>query len=349
MLSLVIPVYNERESLPGLAEEIVSTCSSLGVEWEALFVDDGSTDDSPEVIRKLGTEQPRFGLVRLRRNFGKSAALLAGFAAARGDRIVTLDGDGQDDPAEIPRLLAKLDEGYSLVSGWKHTRQDPLRKRLPSRLFNWITARLSGVRLHDFNCGLKAYRGSAARELLLYGEMHRYVPVIGAQRGWRVTEVPVNHRARAHGRSKFGFERYLRGMFDLVTVLFLGRYRHRPLHLFGALGFAIFSVGLLTCLYLSYEKLVGGESIGDRPLLLLGVLALVVGVQILSLGLISELIAISHAEQRGARAAEYQVEEVRREGVGERDGDGAREPVARRSAAERPAPSVSVAPPATED
>ena len=309
MVSLVIPVYNERGALRALADEIVAVGPALGA-WEAVFVDDGSTDGTTELLRELVAERPEFVLVRLRRNFGKSTALMAGFSTARGDRIVTLDGDGQDDPAELPRLLAPLDEGYTLVSGWKQDRQDPITKRLPSRVFNGFTAKLSGVDLHDFNCGFKAYRAPAARELTLYGEMYRYVAVLGFQRGWRVAEVAVNHRPRLHGQSKFGAERFLRGMFDLMTVMFLGRYRHRPLHLFGMLGSAVFALGLLISLYLTFEKVVNGEGIGDRPLLMLGVLLLVVGVQLLSLGLISELLTMSHAEQRGAAAVTDQVEET---------------------------------------
>ena len=312
MVSLVIPVYNERDSLRDLAEEIVAVGPQLG-EWEAVFVDDGSTDGTSDVLRELVAEHPEFVLVRLRRNFGKSTALMAGFSTARGEKIATLDGDGQDDPAELPRLLAPLDEGYSLVSGWKHERKDPITKRLPSKVFNGFTAMLSGVHLHDHNCGLKAYRANAARELTLYGEMYRYVAVLGFQRGWRVTEVPVNHRPRLHGESKFGAERFLRGMFDLMTVLFLGRYRHRPLHLFGLVGSVTFFVGLLICLGLTFDKLVNGASISDRPLLLLGVVLLVVGVQLVSLGLISELLTMSQAEQRGSRAVTDQIEETVRQ------------------------------------
>lgn len=309
MLSLVIPVFNERESLRGLAGEIVDACSQTG-PWEAIFVDDGSVDGSTEVIRALCDERPEFVLVRLRRNFGKSTALMAGFGAARGDRIVTLDADGQDDPRQIPRLLGVLDSGQTLVSGWKRRRNDPLSKTLPSKIFNRVTSVMSGVDIHDFNCGLKAYRATAARELTLYGEMYRFVPVIGYQRGWKVAELEVNHRPRVHGTSKFGAERFLRGLFDLMTVLFLGRYRHRPLHLFGAVGLVTLLMGFAICAYLTFEKVVNGASISDRPLLLFGVLCLVVGVQVLSLGLISELITMTHAEQRGARAVSDQIEEI---------------------------------------
>jgi glycosyltransferase involved in cell wall biosynthesis len=309
MVSIVVPVYNERDALMPLAGELIDIVAGLGEPWEAIFVDDGSNDGSADVLRELARTHEEIVVVRLRRNFGKSAALTAGFAHSRGERIVTLDADGQDDPREIPTLLAKLDEGYELVSGWKQTRRDPFLKRVSSRVFNRVTALLSGVRLHDFNCGLKAYRGREARDLPLYGELHRYIPVIGAFRGWRVTELPVNHRPRAHGRSKFGAERYLRGLFDLITVLFLGRYRQRPLHLFGGLGLSMFAVGFVICAYLTVLK-IGGEAIGRRPLLLFGVLLLVVGVQFLSLGLISEMVAAARADQLGARASDHQVDEI---------------------------------------
>jgi dolichol-phosphate mannosyltransferase len=211
---------------------------------------------------------------------------------------VTIDGDLQDDPAEIPRLLAKLDEGFDLVSGWKTRRRDPLTRRVPSKLFNAVTGRVSGLRLHDLNCGLKAYRAEVVRGLRIYGELHRFIPVLAHYRGFRVAELPVNHRPREHGRSRYGVERYVRGFLDLLTVTFMGRYRHRPLHLFGGLGLLLTTVGVVVLVYLTIVKL-GGEAIGHRPLLTLGVLLVVVGMQFLSLGLISELIT-SHHEERAA-------------------------------------------------
>jgi glycosyltransferase involved in cell wall biosynthesis len=239
-------------------------------------------------------------VVRLRRNFGKSAALAAGFAQAVGETVVTIDGDLQDDPAEIPRLLAKLEEGFDLVSGWKARRQDPWRRRLPSKLFNWVTGRVSGLRLHDLNCGLKAYRADVVRGLRIYGELHRFLPVLAHYRGYRVAELPVNHRPRQHGRSRYGMERYVRGFLDLLTVSFMGRYRTRPLHLFGGLGLLLGFVGFLVLCYLTVLK-IGGSAIGHRPLLLLGVLLVVVGLQLFSLGLVGELMT-SHHEQRGGLA-----------------------------------------------
>jgi glycosyltransferase involved in cell wall biosynthesis len=239
-------------------------------------------------------------VVRLRRNFGKAAALAAGFAESSGDIVVTIDGDLQDDPHEIPRLLAKLDEGFDLVSGWKARRQDPWTRRIPSRLFNAVASRMSGVRLHDLNCGLKAYRAEVVHGLRLYGELHRYIPVLAHYRGFRIAEIPVNHRPREHGRSRYGVERYLRGFLDLLTVTFVGRYRHRPLHLFGGFGLALLTGGIAVLVYLTVLK-IGGSAIGGRPLLTLGVLLVVVGMQFLSLGLLTELITSHNEERSGER------------------------------------------------
>ena len=251
-------------------------------------------------------------VVRLRRNFGKAAALQAGFLEARGDTIVTIDADLQDDPSEIPALLAKLDEGFDLVSGWKTRRNDPFLRRLFSRVFNWTTGLISGVRLHDVNCGLKAYRAEVLEGMRLYGELHRFIPVLASYQGYRVAEIPVNHRARQHGRSRYGPERYLRGFFDLLSVTFMGRYRYRPLHLFGGIGMLMVAVGFVILLYLTMLKL-WGHGIGTRPLLTLGVLLEVVGIQFVSLGLISELITSQHEERIGERErTERMVEDVAR-------------------------------------
>ncbi len=222
--------------------------------------------------------------------------------------VVTIDADLQDDPAEIPRLLAKLDEGYDLVSGWKAHRRDPLSRRVPSRIFNGVVGRVSGLRLHDLNCGLKAYRAEVVRNLRIYGELHRFLPVLAHDRGYRVTELVVNHRPREHGKSRYGAERYLRGFLDFLTVWFMGRYRHRPLHLFGSLGLALGAIGTIVLSYLTVLKL-SGEAIGHRPLLTLGVLLVVVGLQFFSLGLLSELIT-SHHEERVGTADDLHVEEV---------------------------------------
>ena len=253
-----------------------------------MFVDDGSRDGTHAALVRLHASAPNIRVVRLRRNVGKAAALDAGFREVEGDVVVTIDGDLQDDPAEIPRLLAKLDEGYDLVTGWKTHRNDPFARRVLSRIFNTVTGWLSGVRLHDMNCGLKAFRVDVARELDLYGELHRFIPVLAHDLGFRVTELGVNHRPREHGRSRYGMERYARGFLDLLTVTFMSRYRHRPLHLFGGLGLLLGTIGTGILVYLTIEK-IAGEPIGKRPLLLLGVLLVVVGIQFLSLGLLSEL------------------------------------------------------------
>ena len=285
MLSVVVPVYNEERSIELLYDEIAAALDPLEREWEAVFVDDGSSDGSFAALTRLHARAPNVRVVRLRRNFGKAAALAAGFRQAAGEVLVTIDADGQDDPGEIPRLLAKLDEGFDLVSGWKTQRRDPLRRRVVSRVFNVVTGWVSGVRLHDMNCGLKAYRAEVVDGLALYGELHRFLPVLAHERGFRIAELPVHHRPREHGRSRYGLERYLRGFFDLITVTFMGRYRHRPLHLFGGLGLALGGAGFLVCVYLTVLWFTG-SAIGHRPLLTLGVLHVVVGIQFLSLRLI---------------------------------------------------------------
>ncbi|MGZ4256718.1 MAG: glycosyltransferase family 2 protein [Gaiellaceae bacterium] len=310
MISVVVPVHDEERTVALLFDELQAALEPLDQPWETVFVDDGSTDGSFSALTRLHNAHDNVRVVRLRRNFGKAAALAAGFAQARGDIVVTIDADLQDDPAEIPRLLAKLDEGFDLVSGWKAHRRDPLSRRALSKIFNWVTSRVSGLRLHDMNCGLKAYRAEVVKELRLYGELHRFIPVLAHYRGHRIAELPVNHRPREHGRSRYGVERYLRGFLDLLTVSFIGRYRHRPLHLFGGLGLALGALGFAILVYLTILK-IGGHAIGERPLLTLGVLLVVVGLQFFSLGLISELITSQHEERTGPRErAEIDVEEI---------------------------------------
>ena len=312
VLSVVVPVHDEERSVALLYDELRSAIEPLETEWEVVFVDDGSTDGTFAALTRLHASADNVRVVRLRRNFGKAAALGAGFDQAHGDTVVTIDGDLQDDPAEIPRLLAKLDEGFDLVSGWKARRRDPLSRRLLSRLFNSVTSRFSGVRLHDMNCGLKAYRAEVVRGLRLYGELHRFIPVLAHYRGFRIAELPVNHRPREHGRSRYGIERYLRGFLDLLTVSFIGRYRHRPLHLFGGLGLILGLLGAGILAYLTIVKALG-HAIGGRPLLLLGVLLVVVGLQFFSLGLISEMITSQHEERAQERErAQALVDEVLR-------------------------------------
>lgn len=288
-IAVVIPVCDEKESLTELHEKLTAAMAAIGRPYEVIFVDDGSADDSARVCREIASADRRVTAVELRRNFGKAVALQIGFQLARGAIIITMDGDLQDDPLEIPHLLAAL-EGADVVSGWKQERQDPLDKTLPSRFFNWVTATLTRVPLRDFNCGFKAYRREVVQSLDLYGELHRYIPVLAYAKGFRVAEVPVHHLPRLHGRSKYGRERLLRGAFDLMTVLLLSVYRYRPLHLFGLVGLASSAAGVLIDLYLSVLWFLGGGPIGNRPLLTLGSLLIILGIQILMFGLLAEMI-----------------------------------------------------------
>jgi glycosyltransferase involved in cell wall biosynthesis len=310
VISVVVPVHDEERSVALLYDELRSALEPLDTPWEAIFVDDGSTDGTFSALTRLHDDEKNVIVVRLRRNFGKAAALVAGFDQARGETVVTIDGDLQDDPAEIPRLLAKLDEGFDLVSGWKTRRRDPLSRRILSRIFNRVTSAFSGVRMHDMNCGLKAYRAEVVHGLRLYGELHRFIPVLAHYRGYRIAELPVNHRPREHGRSRYGVERYVRGFLDLLTVSFIGRYRHRPLHLFGGFGLILGFFGSAILVYLTVVKALG-HAIGQRPLLLLGVLLVVIGMQFFSLGLISEMITSHHEERSQERdRSELLVDEV---------------------------------------
>ena len=289
-VSAVLPVLDEVESLGVLHRELTEVLTRLGRPYEIIFIDDGSRDGSFERIEKIAREDERVRGVQLRRNFGKAAALAVGFREAQGDLIVTLDADLQDDPAEIPKLLNRLEDGVDLVSGWKQDRQDPRSKTWPSRLFNRVTGFLTGVRLHDFNSGFKIYRREVVEDIRLYGELHRFIPALAAWRGFQVAEVPVHHRSRQFGRSKFGSARLWRGFLDLLTVLFLTRYTRRPLHLFGGLGLIAWTVGFAVNLYLTGIWLVGAQPIGTRPLLAFGVLSMLVGVQFFAVGLLSELV-----------------------------------------------------------
>lgn len=289
-VSVLAPVYEESATVQELAARVRSAMERIGVEHELILIDDGSRDGSWEqILAAAAADQAVVGL-RHRGNFGKAAALSTGLARARGGTIVTIDADLQDDPDEIPSLLAALDEGLDLVSGWKRDRKDPLSKTLPSRLFNATTRKVSGVNLQDFNCGLKAGRASVYRGIPLYGELHRFIPVLAAGLGYRVGEVPVRHYPRLHGRSKYGFERVVRGLLDLFTVVSLTRYDRRPGHLFGGLGLMLGGLGTAVLLYLGGLWVFTDRSIGDRPLLLAGVMAVLFGAQLLSLGVLAELI-----------------------------------------------------------
>lgn len=300
-VSVVIPLLNEEESLQELSKQLESVLERIAHgRYEVIFIDDGSTDSSFSVIQKINAGNPRFKAIRFRTNHGKSAALAVGFAEATGDFVITMDADLQDDPSEIPGMIAKLEEGYDLVSGWKRKRYDPWHKTLPSKLFNAVTSRMSGLKLHDFNCGLKAYRADVVKTVQVYGEMHRYIPALAHWEGFRVTEVPVQHRARQFGVSKFGISRFLKGYLDLLTVMFTTRYVKRPLHFFGALGSLFALIGFGTDLYLAVDKWVGGTPLSQRPYsLLFGIAMIIVGVQLISIGLIGELIVKNNlSEQR---------------------------------------------------
>jgi glycosyltransferase involved in cell wall biosynthesis len=294
-VSIVVPVFDESESLPILTERVCAVAREhdIGLR-ELIFVDDGSQDASWSVLETLAADNKLVTVIKLRRNFGKSTALNVGIEAASGDTIVTMDADLQDDPAELPRLIEALHTGYDLVSGWRARRNDPMSKTWPSWLYNKVTSWLSGIQLHDFNCGYKAYRREVFDSVDLYGEMHRYVPVLAHSLGFRVGEVPVEHHARRYGHSKYGIKRFMRGFLDLLTVLTITRYARTPGHLFGAIGIALLSLGVVTLGYLIGIKLFAGAHIGGRPMLLFGSLAVVVGVQILLFGLLSEMIN-SHA------------------------------------------------------
>jgi glycosyltransferase involved in cell wall biosynthesis len=289
-LSVLIPVMNEEGNLPELHKRLTDVLNRIGLEYEIIFVDDGSSDSTWRIVTQLRASDPHVIGLRHRRNFGKAEALTNGFAICRGDVVVTMDGDLQDDPDELPRFLEMIDQGYDLVSGWKQRRQDPLGKTAPSKVFNWTVRRSSGVELHDFNCGFKAYRKEAAASIDLYGELHRFTPVLAHAEGFRIGELPVKHHARTWGSSKYGWSRLTKGFLDLLTVVFLTRYRQRPMHLFGLPGLLSLALGVLIGLWLTFEKLVWNEQIGTRPALLLAVLLVVIGAQFFGLGLIGEFL-----------------------------------------------------------
>jgi glycosyltransferase involved in cell wall biosynthesis len=298
MISVVIPVYNECESLLPLHGELAAMASKARLDLELLFVDDGSKDGSWAVIAELAKVHSNVRGIRFRRNFGKAAALSAGFGAARGDRILTVDADLQDDPAEVPRFLAALDEGYDVVSGWKQTRHDPWHKVWPSRIFNRVVSALTGVWLHDHNCGLKGYRAQVFREVRLYGELHRFIPVLAAARGFRVGEIVIQHRPRRFGKSKYGIRRIIKGFLDLLTVKFLTGFGQRPQHLLGSIGLASFVLGSVGMAYLGATWMVNLFAaepkpflpLHQRPLLTYAVAALLLGAQMMTMGFLAELI-----------------------------------------------------------
>ena len=327
MLSTVIPVFNEAESLRQLHAELHEVSRQHGYELDIVFVDDGSTDASWAEIQRLSAEDPRVRGICFRRNFGKAAALSAGFAAARGELIVTLDADLQDDPREIPRFIAETENGLDVVSGWKKVRHDSWEKVGPSRIFNRLVSWLTGVKLHDHNCGFKCYRREIFSEVRLYGDLHRFVPVLAAARGWKVGEITVNHRPRKFGRSKYGFGRYMRGFLDLLTVYFLTGFERRPQHLLGTAGIGSFFVGFAGLLYLTIYWVFAQlhpewhlTPLHERPLVIYSMGALLLGVQLMSMGFLAELFTSYY----GRDADVYSIRE--RTGQTAADGNGAIEP-----------------------
>ena len=288
-ISIVIPLFDEEANIEKLYGQLKTVLQDLNKEYELIFIDDGSTDNSFSILQDFHQKDKTVKVVQFRRNFGKSAALSVGFKYAKGKIIVTMDADLQDDPREIANFIKKLDEGYDIVSGWRFERKDSFSKTLPSKLFNYLTSLLTGIKIHDFNCGFKVYKKEVIENINIYGELHRYIPVLAHWRGYKVGEIKVRHYPRGGGSSKYGIGRLFRGFTDLLTVLFLTRYARRPLHLFGAVGVLFFSIGVIVNLYLLLLKLLG-YGIGERPLLFLGVLLTVIGFQIISTGLIGEMI-----------------------------------------------------------
>jgi len=298
-LSVIIPVFNEEGNIDPLYREIKGALEGLGAEYEILAIDDGSTDDSFSVLKRLHEEDPRVKVIRFRRNFGQTAAFAAGFDLAQGEVIVTLDADLQNDPADIPLLLSKIEEGYDVVSGWRVGRKDPfLTRRLPSMVANWLISQTTGVRLHDHGCSLKAYRSEVIKEVRLYGELHRFIPALASWMGVRVAEVPVQHHARRFGKSKYGLARTIRVLLDLLTVRFLLSYSTRPIQIFGLLGLLSFVIGGVLLAYLGYVRLVLQQPIADRPLILLAILLTMVGVQLVTMGLLGELVVRTYHESQ---------------------------------------------------
>lgn len=299
-LSVVVPVYNEEDNIGPMYDELTSALEELGCTYEVVVVDDGSQDESFIRLKKIHEQDPHWQIIRLRRNFGQTAGLTAGFDAARGKVIVTIDADLQNDPRDISKLLAKIDEGYDIASGWRVDRKESfLIRRVPSLLANRLISRTTHIQLHDYGCTLKAYRSEVVKNIRLYGELHRFIPAIASSMGVVVCEVPVNDRARRFGKSKYGIWRTFRVILDLITVSFMLRFSTKPLHIFGGLGFVLASAGMLTAVYLAYTRLVLRQGIADRPLLLLSVLLIIVGVQMISMGLVAEMVMRVYYETGG--------------------------------------------------
>jgi glycosyltransferase involved in cell wall biosynthesis len=324
-LSVVVPVRDEAENLDELHRELAAVLGALGLDCEILFVDDGSRDGSFERLAEIGKRDARVVVVKLARNYGQTAALAAGLAESRGEDVVLIDGDRQNDPADIPRLIEKRREGFDLVAGWRVERRDPLLlRRLPSQAANRLIGLITGVRLHDYGCTLKLLRGDVARGLRLYGEMHRFIPALVDDMGGRVVEIPVRHRARVAGRSKYGISRTVRVILDLVTVKFLSSYSTRPIHIFGVLGLVSTALGLAIVGVLGFERIYLGHPIGDRPIVLLGILLTIMGLQFVTMGLLGELLVRTYHESQGKPV--YRVDAILRAGA---DAEGSQNPEAR--------------------
>jgi glycosyltransferase involved in cell wall biosynthesis len=308
-LSVVVPVYNEVESLPDLVAAISTTMDGLGHPYDLICVDDGSTDGSGDRLRQLAQQYPRLRAIVLRRNYGQTAALAAGFDQAPGNVVITLDGDLQNDPADIPHLLDRLSEGYDLVSGWRHDRQDnTLTRLIPSKVANWLIGNVTGVHLHDYGCSLKAYRAELIRDLNLYGELHRFLPALALIEGARIAEIPVRHHPRRFGTSKYGLGRALRVVMDMLTIYFMKKFLTRPMHIFGSLGLLSMAAGVALGVYLTLVKILADQDIGDRPLLVLTVVLLLAGIQLFSFGLLAELLMRTYHESQ--QRPIYRVREV---------------------------------------
>jgi len=289
-ITVLVPAWNEAESIPVLHREIVAALEALGQSWEVLYVDDGSRDGTDQAIASLAAVDPRVRGVSLRRNFGKSAALATGFELARGEWVVTMDADLQDDPAELKRLVEQLESGYDLVSGWKQSRKDPITKTVPSRLFNAVTSWAAGIRLHDFNCGFKIYRREVTQAIEVYGEFHRFLPALAHWAGFRVGEVPVRHRARRYGKSKFGAARFINGFLDLMSAAFISTSALKPLHVFGRIGLLFLTLGAADGAWFVWQW-ANGEPMRVRPMMLFGMALAVIGIQLILMGLLGEMIA----------------------------------------------------------
>ena len=297
-VSIVVPLLNEEESLRPLYNEIRKVLKTISADYEIIFVDDGSTDKSLNVIKDISRLDNKVHYFSFRSNYGKSAALQIAFKNVTGDAVITMDADLQDDPNEIPDLLKKLDEGYDLVSGWKKKRFDPIIKKTSSKFFNYITRLFTRVKIHDFNCGLKAYRKQVVQSINVYGELHRYIPVLANWKGYSVTEIVVKHHPRRYGKTKFGISRFFKGFIDLITVIFTTRYIKRPMHLFGFVGLITALAGFVISAWLTFEKLVYHVGIGNRPLLFLGILLIIVGVQFFAIGLLGEILAHNFQDEK---------------------------------------------------